>query len=75
MVLPYALDERRPPISPYADLSDDQLQAKCAAEMRYHDSLIDTVEMGDERIYLSGKKIDVMLAEIRRRAGKAEGRS
>ncbi len=55
----------------YAELSDESLHRKYEAEVRYHDHLIDSAPMGDDRIYFVGRAIDVMRAEIKRRAAKA----
>jgi hypothetical protein len=51
----------------FDDLNDEQLERAYQKELRYHDGLIDSADMGDERIYFSGKLIDRMRAELDRR--------
>jgi len=56
-----------PGLNELEGLSDAVLARKLASEVRYHDNLIDSAPMGDERIYYAGKAIDAMRAEQRRR--------
>jgi hypothetical protein len=51
---------------------DEALAARWETLCNRHDRLIDTAEMGDERIYFAGKEMNSIRAEQRRRA-KATG--
>lgn len=48
-------------------LSDFDLASLLHETMNYHDGLIDSAPMGDERIYFAGKKCDAIKAEQRLR--------
>lgn len=52
-------------------LSDEELVIRLHKEMEYHDRLIDSCDMGDERIYFANKKCDAITAEQSRRGYKS----
>lgn len=51
-------------------LSDEELVIRLHKEMNRHDSLVDSVPMGDERIYFAGKAVESIKAEQQRRGYK-----
>ncbi|QWY83277.1 hypothetical protein [Rhizobium phage RHph_X2_25] len=51
-------------------LSDDELVIRLHETMEYHDGLVDSAPMGDERIYFAGKAIEAIKAEQERRGYK-----
>jgi hypothetical protein len=52
----------------WASMTTHELEALKRKKIRAHDVLIDTAEMGDDRIYFLGKDIDAINAELRKRA-------
>lgn len=51
-------------------LSDDELVQRLHSEMERHDRLIDSADMGDERIYFANKAVEACKAEQHRRGYK-----
>jgi hypothetical protein len=48
-------------------LSDEELALRLHNTMMRHDSLVDSADLGDERIYFAGKECDAIKAEQKRR--------
>ena len=53
--------------------SDEALQTQWERLCNRHDRLIDSADMGDERIYFAGKEMDSIRDEQRRRAAAKTG--
>lgn len=53
-----------------SEYSDEELALELAKTMERHDRLVDSVDMGDERIYFAGKRCDAIRAEQNRRGYK-----